>query len=210
MQIRKLILLTTLYFSVFSLSAKAYVFGERSPRLNMGVGGGLFRLSIANFENYYGSRLGVVYAGHLGYALSSSSLLLVKGRYFTKGNTLFDPTTGQHREQLWEEKWLCFGYRHYSPAWGSDARSFFGMGLVFFFIDEKKDGTFLLSEGFRSRHYRPRGFYISTGYEHYLTDKLILGLEIELSSAGLEEGNTLESQSVGGIYVGGELILLFF
>lgn len=210
MRIKETILVSILSLLLFVASVEARVPGKDFPRLNIGTGAGVFRLSIAHFEHYYGSRFGAVYAGHFGYAFSPSSLLLIKGRYFTKKHTALEASTQQLRERFWEERWLCLGCRRYSPVFRGDARTFFGFGLVFFFIDERKDGDFLLSEGLRSRRYRPKGFFISGGYEHYLTDQLTLCLEIELSSASLQEGNTLESQSVGGIYVGGGINLLFF
>jgi len=206
---RKSILLSILSLLLFALSVEAHGLEEDFPRLNIGAGAGVFRLSIAHFEHYYGSRFGAVYAGHLGYALSPSSLLLIKGRYFAKEHTARDVSTQRLQERFWEERWLCLGYRRYSPVFRGDARTFFGFGLVFFFIDERKDGDFLVSEGFQSRRHRPKGFFVSGGYEHYLTDQFTLYLEIELSSAGLK-GNTLESESVGGIYVGWGINLLFF
>ncbi len=204
---RKLIFLALLLFlcPVF-LSAQI----RTSPKIQIGIQGGAFRISIDQFDRYYGNRFAFPVGAQIGYAISPSFQVMVRGKYFQKNHDYRDPETGQTRERIWEQTWLELGIQQYSISFSGTSRTFLGFGLAFFFINEKKDGDFLQQLGYRERSTRPRGFYICVGYDHLIGERVTFSFEIELTSAGVKEGAGLAAQSVGGIFVGlGANLLLF-
>jgi len=180
------------------------------PRLQLGLNGGIFRIGMDNFNDYYGSRVAYPVGGSIGYAFSSSFHVMLRGKYFQKSSSKYDVQSARTLQRQWQESWLGLGIQQYSTAFAGDARTYFGFGLAFFFIDEKKDGNFLSSKGYGKDSAEPKGFYICAGYDRYLGERITIGFEIELTSAGVGKGSGLESQSIGGIYAGLGINYLLF
>jgi len=176
----------------------------------VGVQGGIFRISIDRFDDYYQNRIAFPVGGQFGYAFSPSFYAVIRGRHFQKTRTLNDPETGVRLERVWQENWLELGIQQYSLSFSGTSRTFFGFGLAFFFVQEKKDGSFLQSLGYDSRKVQPRGFYLCGGFDYFIGDRITASFEIELTSAGVEKGAGLQAQSIGGIFVNiGANFLLF-
>ncbi len=194
----KLLTLSLLLLCWFPQTSQA---DDRS-RVQVGLNGGIFRISVDNFNEFYGNRVAYPVGGSIGYALSSSFHIMLRGKYFQKSSAKFSEQLARNLHREWQESWLGLGIQQYSTAFSGDIRTYFGFGLAFFFIQERKDGNFLSSEGYGGHSAEPKGFYICAGYERYLGDRVTVGFDIELSSAGVGKGSGLESQSIGGIYAG--------
>ena len=182
----------------------------RYPKMQAGIQGGVFRISVDRFDEYYRNRFAFPVGFHLGYAFSPSFYAVFRGRHFQKSHKSADKATGRLRNRLWQEDWLELGIQQYSLSFSGTSRTFFGFGLAFFTVQEKKDGDFLQSLGYNSRRTNPRGFYICGGFDYLVSDRTTLSFEIELTSAGVGKGAGLQAQSVGGIFVNlGVNFLLF-
>ncbi len=181
-----------------------------NPKLQLGVTGGIFRISIERYSDYYNSRVALPVGGSIGYAISPSLYIMVRGKYFQKTSNKIDQQTGRDLHLVWQERWVGLGIQQNTISFSGKIRSSFGFGLAMFFIDEKEDGNFLFDSGYSDRSIQPRGFYISLGFDRFITKKLTFNLDIELSSAGVGKGTGLEAQSIGGIYGGIGFNLLIF
>lgn len=181
-----------------------------NPKIQLGVSGGVFRISIERYSDFYDSRVALPVGGSIGYSISPSLQIMVKGKYFQKTADKIDPASGRDRHLVWQERWLGVGIQQSSFSISGTMRSHFGFGLALFFIDEKEDGDFLLRSGYRDRSIQPRGFYLSLGFDRFITKRLTFSMDIELSSAGVGKGTSLEAQSIGGIYGGMGFNLLIF
>lgn len=193
---------------VFPLSSPAQVFDYAKIRL--GVNGGIFRISVDKYPDFYGGRVGYPFGGAVSYAISPSFHITLQGKQYQKTSTIYDKQEGKNLNRVWQERWIGLGIQQYSISFNEKMRSYLGFGLAFFFIEEKKDGNFLSRLGYGNGKIQPTGFYLSVGFERFLLERVTLGFEIELSSAGVGKGGGLEAQSIGGIYAGIGLNWLIF
>jgi hypothetical protein len=179
-------------------------------KLQVGLTGGIFRISIDKYNSFYGSRVAYPIGGSIGYAISPSFHIFLRGKYFEKSNSEFDQTAGRDLNRVWQESWIELGIQQYTISFAGNMRSYLGFGLAMFFIDEQKDGDFLQNYGYKDSSIDPRGFYLCVGFDRFITRKLTFNFELEMSSAGAGNGTNLESQSIGGIFAGVGLNLLLF
>ena len=204
----KLLLIVLFIFVCDLNSSEAQLYNNR--KIQFGVSGGIFRISIDRYDEHYNNRVAFPVGGSIGYSISPSFLIMVRGKYFRKTADEFDQQSGRNLHRIWQESWIGVGIQQYSFSITGKIRSYFGFGLAMFFIDEKEDGDFLEKSGYQNRSIQPRGFYLSVGFDRFITKYLTFCFEIEMSSAGVGKGTSLESQSIGGIYGGFGLNLLIF
>ncbi len=191
-----------------TFSGQAQSFGYAKIRL--GVNGGIFRISVDKYPDFYGSRVGYPFGGSVSYAISPSFHITLQAKQYQKAATKYDNSERKNLNRVWRERWIGLGIQQYSISFNEKMRSYLGFGLAFFFIEEKKEGNFLSRLGYGNGKIQPTGFYLSVGFERFLLERVTLGLEIELSSAGVGKGGGLEAQSIGGIYAGIGLNWLIF
>lgn len=172
------------------------------PKVQIGVNGGIFRISIDRYNDFYGNRIGFPVGGSIGYAISHSFHIMFRGKYFQKNYSEFDQMLDRDLNRKWREVWYELGIQQYTISFSGNIRTYLGFGLAFFYINEKEDGDFLTNVGYSDRSINPRGFYLAVGFDRYLLKRLTLSFEIELTSAGVGKGTGLESQSIGGIFIG--------
>ena len=189
------------------LPAVAYGQFDRHPRVQVGASGGVFRISLDRFDRHYGNRLAFPLGLQVGYAFSPSFLAMLRGRHFQKTSS---EKNSLETSPVWQEDWLELGIQQYSLSFSGTSRTFFGFGLAFFWIQEKHGGVFLRSLGYEKSNVQPRGFYICGGFDYLIRERVTLSFEIELTSAGVEQGAGLEAQSVGGIFVNAGVNFLLF
>ncbi|GBE28405.1 hypothetical protein BMS3Bbin03_02344 [bacterium BMS3Bbin03] len=192
-----------LFFTFFSADA---AFAKVPPPHRFFIGGssGFFRISARHFSRYYGSAWIFLPQPQLGFGLSPSAYLIIKGSQFTRKRT-----AQQTPAKSWRQQWLEFGFRRYSRGFSGKSRTFMGFGLALFRIEEK-NGTFLREIGGHSGKVNPRGFYIEIGFEHFWTNSVSLSFEMDLNSAGLYGNTALQTQSVGGLFIGTGVKIFIF
>ena len=169
----------------------------------MVIGGsiGVFRISANHYNTFYGSPWVSLPQIQVGIGFSSSSFIMVKGSQFSSDGKYFMSEEGPSFKPRWKQQWLEVGYRRYSAGLPRASRTFMGFGLAFFQVEETHL-TFLQELGARSKKISPKGFFVEIGFEHFFTHSLSLSLDMDLSSAGLYNGTSFQSQSVGGLFVG--------
>ena len=172
------------------------------PKIQIGVNGGIFRISVDRYNDFYGNRVGFPVGGSIGYAISHSFHIMFRGKYFQKSYSEFDQQLSRDLNRKWQEVWYELGIQQYTISFSGNMRTYLGFGLALFYIDEKEDGDFLKSVGYGDQSINPRGFYLAVGFDRYLLRRLTFSFEIELTSAGVGKGTGLESQSIGGVFVG--------
>jgi len=168
-------------------------------RLMTGGALGLFRISATHYKTYYKSAWAPLPQLQVGIGFSSSSFLMLKASQFSKNGKTFE--SGVTPRRKWTQRCLEIGYRRYSADFPSSTRTFMGFGLAFFQIRETPL-IFLQDLGSHSEKISPKGFYLEIGFEHFFTHSLSLSFDIDLSSAGLYNGTSFQSQSVGGLFLG--------
>lgn len=197
-------------FLLFTMSTIVNSQPIEYSKIQVGMNGGIFRISIDKYPDFYGSRVAFPVGGSIGYAFSPSFHIFLRGKYFRKSKDAFNQAAGRDINRVWQESWLELGVQQYTISFAGNMRSYLGFGLAFFFIEEKEDGDFLLNYGHGDRSIDPKGFYLCVGFDRYITKKITFNFELEMSSAGVGKGTGLESQSIGGIFAGiGFNVLLF-
>jgi len=168
-------------------------------QLVVGGAGGVFRISAVHYKTYYKTPWVSLPQIQVGIGFSSSSFLMLKASQFSRnGRTSGAEGTSEHQ---WKQKWLEVGYRRYSTGFSSSSRTFMGFGLAFFQIRETPL-AFLQDLGSHSENISPKGFYLEIGFEHFFAPSLSLSLDMDLSSAGIYNGTSFQTQSVGGLFMG--------
>lgn len=160
---------------------------------------GLFRISATHYKTYYDSPWVSLPQIQVGIGFSSSSFLMFKASRFSKNGRTFEADVTPQRK--WEQRCFEVGYRRYSTDFPPSTRTFMGFGLAFFQIRETPL-TFLQDLGSHSENVSPKGFYLEIGLEHFFTHSLSLSFDMDLSSAGLYNGTSFQSQSIGGLFLG--------
>lgn len=197
----RLIFVSLVLFSVEFLSHSSFATIPLPTQLVIGGSLGAFRISATHYNEFYGSPWESLPQIQIGIGLSPSSFVMLKGTQFSREGKFFMSEAGPSFQLHWKQRWLEVGYRRYSAGPPRASRTFMGFGLAFFQIEETPL-MFLHALGSRSQKISPKGFYIEIGLEHFFTHSLSLSLDMDLSSAGLYNGVSFQSQSVGGLFVG--------
>ncbi len=200
-KITQLIFVSLVLLSIEFLSFPALANIPLPNQLVIGGAAGVFRISANHYDNFYGSPWESLPQIQVGIGLSSSSFIMVKGSQFSRDGKFFMSEMGPSFKPHWKQRWLEIGYRRYSLGFSRSSRTFMGFGLALFQIEETP-GIFLHQLGSNSEKTSAKGFYLEIGFEHFLTHSLSLSLDMDLSSAGLYNGTSFQSQSVGGLFIG--------
>lgn len=177
------------------------------PRFSLGGGGGYFRVSYDNFDDYYGGRTSFSYGGHASFRLSTPYNLVVKARRFSRDHTF--RTTQETFPLQWQEDWINFGLRY--MAYNQDGFSnFFGFGFAFFNIVEKGGLSVFGREFSGEKKTNASGFFLDFGIHYPIIKRVAIFVELEITSAGISGKSGFEGSSVGGFYLGTGLAVFPF
>lgn len=170
-------------------------------RIELGANINAFRISLDKFDDFYEKRWTYPIGAAVEYAFSPSFHLYVYGKTYTQNATFVNPLDQEVDLEI-KQSWVGVGIKRLNTSLTGKSRTSFGFGLVFFVIEENKQG-YLLSELLEdSRTIKPKGFFLSGSYDRFISRMVNLSLQLELSSAAVGDGFGLESQSFGGILIG--------
>ncbi|RMD91364.1 MAG: hypothetical protein D6814_18340 [Calditrichaeota bacterium] len=191
--------LTFLILSSMLLGTRAFAqIPVKGPeRISIGGTAGLFRISLNDFDKFYGGRSGLTWGGHISYRISTPYNVVFKYRRFNKSSDF--QNNGQRFNLDWKEEWFNIGLR-YMGASGEGLSNFFSFGFAFFSIVEKGGQSVISNNAFTnpSKKTNAGGFFIDLGFNYPLMSRLAFLFELEITSAGVEGKSGFEGSSVGG------------
>lgn len=190
-----------IFFTVFMCrqSVAQFEYQYSQPRLLMGGGIALFRISLDDFESLYSNRWGESYGGFCGVRFYSSYYLNFKYNLFEKaGKSGLDPKTGLERSDArWRQSWYTIGLRAHPPI-TRRFNSYYGFGIVFYDVEEKENLSIFSQSNTQKADEWGNGFYLELGLEYLFIKELGLYFEMEISSGGVRGQTGFEGFSVGG------------
>jgi hypothetical protein len=181
---------------LWALLASAQSFTGGHDRLIIGGNAGRFRISYEGFSRIYDGRSGMAPGATVLVKIRPPYYVAVKYHQFEKAAEVIDNNTVVDTRK-WEERWYNLGVRYVS--YGERRMvNHVGFGFAFFKIDESGPGSvFGPQPGKRDAS----GFFLDAGLEYRFLKYLSIGVELEITSAGLEGKSGFEGSSVGGYLV---------